>query len=61
MDRSGEYVEVPMYVRGAGSYVAYLRYASNPGTRMWFRIEVDGCGAEGSGVDFTLDQGQGMT
>ncbi len=61
MDRNGEYIEVPMYVRGAGNYLAYVSYASEPGTRMWVRIQVDGCGAVGSGVGFTLDQGGGTT
>jgi hypothetical protein len=61
LDRNGEYIEVPLYVRGAGGYIAYMRYASNPGTSIWVRVEVDGCGATGSGVGFTLDQGEGMT
>jgi hypothetical protein len=61
LDRNGEYIEVPMYVRGAGNYLAYLSYASNPGTRIWVRIEVHGCGASGSSAGFTLDQGEGMT
>ncbi len=61
LDRNGEYIEVPICVRGAGDYLAYLRYASEPGTRMWVRIEVDGCGAAGSTAGFTLDQGVGTT
>jgi hypothetical protein len=61
MDRNGEYIDIPMYVRGAGNYLAYLRYASDPGTRIWVRIEVDGCGAAGSTAGFTLDQGVGTT
>jgi hypothetical protein len=61
LDRNGEYIEVPIYVRGAGNYLAYMRYAAEPGTRIWVRIEVDGCGAAGSTVGFTLDQGEGTT
>jgi len=61
LDRNGEYIEVPLYVRGAGNYVAHLRYAANRGTRIWVRVEVDGCGDAGSGFGFTLDKGEGMT
>jgi hypothetical protein len=61
MDRGGEFIEVPMYVRGAGNYLAYLGYAANVGARIWVRIEVDGCGAAGSAAGFTLDQGEGVT
>ena len=35
LDRNGEYIEVPLFVRGAGTYLPYLRYASNRGTRIW--------------------------
>ena len=61
LDRNGEYIEVPLHVRGAGEYLAYLRYASNPGTRFWVSLKVEGCGAAGSSVSFTLDEGGGMT
>jgi hypothetical protein len=61
LDRIGEYIEVPIYVRGAGEYLPYVRYASAQGTRMWVRVEVDGCGAAGTTAGFTLDQGEGMT
>jgi hypothetical protein len=61
LDRNGEFIEIPIYVRGTGNYIAHLGYASQPGTRIWVRIEVDGCGAAGSTAGFTLDQGVGTT
>jgi hypothetical protein len=61
LDRIGEYIDVPMNVRGGGDYIAYVRYASNPGVSIWVRIEVDGCGAAGTSAGFTLDQGEGIT
>jgi hypothetical protein len=61
LDRNGEYIEIPLYVRGGGDYIAHMRYASDVGTRSWVTIEVDGCGAAGSSAGFTLDQGEGTT
>ena len=61
MDRSGEYIEMPLYVRGAGRYVAYVAYAAEPGTMRWLTVEVKGCGSAANTVGFTLDEGTGTT
>jgi hypothetical protein len=61
LDRAGEYIEVPMSVRGAGRYLAYLGYAADPDTRTWVRVEARGCGNAQNSASFTLDQGEGTT
>jgi hypothetical protein len=61
LDRNGEYIEVPMHVRGAGRYIAYVTYAAAAGTRTWLRLEAEGCGSAGNTAGFTLDEGEGTT
>jgi hypothetical protein len=59
MDRSGEHIEVPMTVRGAGRYLAYVGYAAESGDFIRVKVEVEGCGASGTATDFELKEGTG--
>jgi hypothetical protein len=62
LDYPGEWIEVPFTVPVYGAYEVVLRYATMRGDTLRATVTFDGCGSAlaDDGIDFVMDQGEGL-